>query len=77
MLVIRRVAQTVVRLPGALCTRSDQTVTKKLRAANSRIGDGRLRDGEKQVRVFTGVKLNPDGLSLLRNDTAVYASRYD
>ena len=52
------------------------TVTKKLRAANTRIGDGRLREGDKQVRVFTGVKLNPEGKLLLRNDTAMCAGRY-
>ena len=76
MLTTWRAAQTIVRLPGALFARSDQTVTKTLRTANTRIGDGRLREGDKQVRVFTGMKLIAEGKVLLRNDTAMYADRH-
>jgi putative DNA primase/helicase len=55
---------------------SATTVTKKLRAANTRIEDGRVREGDKQIRVFKGVKLTPEGRRLILEDPVIFSSRF-
>jgi hypothetical protein len=55
---------------------SATTVTKKPRAANTRIGNGRVREGGKQIRVIAGVKLTPEGRRPLQEVPVMFAGRY-